>query len=444
MTAEKPTPRIIIHGGAGNVKRSNLTPEAYEIYKTALLDILQESHALLMKPGATALDTATHAVHLLENNPLFNAGHGAVYTTAGTHELEASVMVSKGLRKRGVGVMLVNQVKNPILLAREMLIRGEETHGGGAAGHCQLAGETVHHLARKWGLDMVEPSYYWTKRRWDEHRKGLGKSTDDQTYRREKRAADSKTDHCDLADLVIDSAPNDPSWDGHEYLPQGTVGCVVMDSEGTLCAATSTGGLTNKLPGRIGDTPTLGAGFFAEEWTENADCVSYQQPTMTYQKPHLPPILSILNGDLNPVSALRDCLPVLSSFAPASSATCTVDEKQLLETGLRPRGIAISGTGNGDSFLRTNAARTASAMVRFGHPSMSLNDALARVAGSGGMLQDSAGDRWGKTGEGEGGMIGIELVNGVGKLSWDMNCGGMFRAYVDDDGRHKMAAFSDE
>ena len=128
MTAAEKTqqvqPRIILHGGAGHITRDNVPAQAYEAYRAAMLTILHDAHAKLNLPGATALDIATYAVSLLENNGLFNSGHGAVYTTGGTHELEASVMVSRGFRKRGVGVMGVKKAKNPIKLAREMLIRG--------------------------------------------------------------------------------------------------------------------------------------------------------------------------------------------------------------------------------------------------------------------------------------------------------------------------------
>ena len=183
-------PRIILHGGAGNITRENLSKDSYLAYRNAMLDILQDANSKLLLPGANALDIATYAVSLLENNGLFNSGHGAVFTTAGTHELEASVMVSRGYRKRGVGVMKVRKAKNPIKLAREMLIRGEESDGGGAQGHCQLEGETSDRLAEEWGLDLVKPSYFWTKRRWDEHRRGLGKSHDQDTYERLKGRAD--------------------------------------------------------------------------------------------------------------------------------------------------------------------------------------------------------------------------------------------------------------
>lgn len=135
------TPRIILHGGCGNITRSNLPPALWRAHRAALLSILHSHSARLSSdPNATSLEIATSVVTALENNPLFNSGRGAVFTRAGTIELEASVMVSKGKRKRGVGVMGVTRVKNPILLAKEMLVRGEEDDGGGAHGHCQITG----------------------------------------------------------------------------------------------------------------------------------------------------------------------------------------------------------------------------------------------------------------------------------------------------------------
>lgn len=270
-------PRIIIHGGCGNITRKNTPPQAYNAYRNALLDVLQHAYDMLRLPNANALDIATFAVSLLEDNGLFNAGHGAVFTTAGTHELEASVMVSRGHRKRGVGVMNVRKAKNPIKLAREMLIRGEQENGGGAQGHCQLEGQTCDKLAEDWDLETVEPSYFWTRKRWDQHRRGLGKNYDDDTYERHKRQADVRQQ----GDAEYTNDPeesfretvetsilvDETSHDSMDYIPQGTVGAVVLDSLGTLCVATSTGGLTNKLPGRIGDTPTLGKSSYVTEST---------------------------------------------------------------------------------------------------------------------------------------------------------------------------------
>lgn len=248
-------PRIIIHGGAGNITRDNLPDKSYQQYRHALLSILHRAHLDLQQPHATALDVATYAVSLLEEDPLFNAGYGAVFTRDGTHELEASVMVSSGYIKRGVGVMQVRHAKSPIKLARALLVRGQGEDGGGAQGHCQLAGEVCDRLNREWGLESVLPSYFWSRRRWDEHRRGLGLEHDDATYERNRRQADERRSSCttDALPATDGSAgrgehrPRDPSWNGKDYLPQGTVGAVVLDSEGTLCVCTSTGGLTNKV-----------------------------------------------------------------------------------------------------------------------------------------------------------------------------------------------------
>ncbi|KAI4829593.1 N-terminal nucleophile aminohydrolase, partial [Aureobasidium sp. EXF-8845] len=425
---------------AGNITRDNLNQDAYHAYRSALLSILHSSRALLSKPDATALDIATYAVSMLEDNPLFNAGHGAVYTTAGTHELEASVMVSKGYHKRGVGVMEVSGAKNPIKLARELLIRGESADGGGAGGHVQLAGETANKLAETWGLEIVSPGYYWTKRRWDEHRRGLGKSADRETYQKHKRRADGCSSYfAECAADARDLNTHDPSWNGHDYLPQGTVGAVVLDSDGMLCVATSTGGLTNKLPGRIGDTPTIGAGFWAEQWVDEN---SFDRPHgMMYQRPTLSPAARLVNGDFS--SVLQECLPGVSSYLPLSSREEVVS-KQPIKSLSTPHGVALSGTGNGDSFLKTSAARTTSAMTRFSSPPLPLAVSVTRVAGPDGMLQQSAEERWKKTGEGEGGIIGIEYRFRQGTVVADFNCGGMFHAWVDDAGKERMMVFKEE
>jgi L-asparaginase len=187
------SPQLIIHGGAGNILPSNLPPPKYKAYHDSLLRILAETHRFLTSPSTdtspsvSALDTVTYAVTQLENNPLFNSGHGAVFTRDGVNELEASVMVSKGKKKRGVGVMGLQHVKNPIRLAREMLVRGEkDLEGGngehrgpmvddnegegysmGAQGHSQLHKFSAEKLAEQWGLELVEPEYFFVQARWD-------------------------------------------------------------------------------------------------------------------------------------------------------------------------------------------------------------------------------------------------------------------------------------
>lgn len=418
-------PRIILHGGCGNITRDNLPPKLWQAYKSSLLSILHTSVAELSKPHATALDIATQTVTRLENNPLFNAAHGAVFTRNGTIELEASVMVSRGLRKRGVGVMGVTKVRNPILLAREMLLRGEKADGGGAQGHCQLTGDVCEKLAGQWGLEIVERGYFWTRKRWEEHRKGLGEEFLDGEYEVWRKEAGCG-EGFEREEIESGYFTNDPSWNGTDFLPQGTVGCVVLDSTGTLCVATSTGGITNKLPGRVGDTPTLGAGFWAEEW-QSATSIPQQMPSTSF----LPDWTSVLTA----------CMPSLNAYLPLPQA----EPKQSAISKHTRRATAISGTGNGDSFLRLSAVRTASAIARFSQGETSLQTAVTAVAGPNGMLQQSAEDRWRKTGEGEGGMIGIELgSDGVGRVVADFNCGGMFRAWVDGEGVERVMVFRGE
>lgn len=425
-------PRIIIHGGAGNIHRKNLPRDSYLAYKASLLQILNQASSLLSRPDATALDIATHAVKLLEDDPLFNCGKGAVFTRAGTVELESSVMTSKGYRKRGVGCMTLKHIKNPILLAKEMLIRGEKEDGGGAGAHCQMSGDELEKLAGGWGLEMVDQSYFFTKRRWDEHQKGMGKA------------------EASIAQTLenIEGQDGHPSWDGREYLPQGTVGAVVLDRFGTICAATSTGGLTNKLPGRIGDTPTLGAGFWAEEWTrEFLTPQALPRSGMPFSTTSTHDLVTSSGTVLDLFRPHEKTLDFLTFCWPQSTPS-RHPETSATERKVTPHpttyAVGMSGTGNGDSFLRMSAVRTAAAISRFSTPLTPLSKAVTQIAGPGGELQLSAGDRWGSTGEGEGGIIGIELIGSQGKVVWNFNCGGMFRAWVDDDGKSHFMAFRDD
>lgn len=373
----------------------------------------------------SALAIATHAVIQLENNPLFNSGHGAVFTRDGINQLEASVMVSRGAAKRAAGVMGLRHVRNPIVLAQRILAHGDadlspcsssaSVGGGGldvpsAQGHTQLWGDAAEQLARMYGLDMVDTEYFFTQRRWDEHVRAL---------EREKRSEGI----C--------------SWAEDEYLPQGTCGAVAMDAEGVICVATSTGGITNKLTGRVGDTPVPGAGFWAEEWMEEGDPTgqSFWGRVRTAVAAASSPLVTLtepLRG------LLADCLPTPYLYSPLIPGTTTT------------RSMAASGTGNGDSFLRTAALRTVGAMARWKPESTRL--AIAHVAGPNGELQRSAGNRWGRTGEGEGGVIGIEsaivqdaegrVVDARSEVIMDYNCGGMFRAWIDDEGKHIMSIWT--
>lgn len=341
--------------------------------------------------------------------------------------------------------MLVKKVKNPIYLAIEMLIRGcvdgrtddANGDGGGAQGHCCLGGETVEKLAEKRGCEMMPEEYFWTRKRWDQHKRGLGEK-------------DGEIWEGKIAGKFVE---NDGGWNGHEYLPQGTVGCVALDQYGTLCVATSTGGLNNKLASRVGDTPTLGAGFWAEEWE-----AATRSPGRILRPPWQQHRYSFFTN-LFPTGlreALGSCFPALEGYSALNlepdreqcPLDCSANEKISARiSSSTSHAVAMSGTGNGDFFLRLAAARTAAAIVRFSANNdqrRSLASAVAQIVGPGGEMQQAAENRWGKTSEGEGGMIGIELVGGVEKVVFDFNCRGMFRGWVDEGGKVRVMVFKDE
>ena len=428
-------PRLIIHGGAGNATKKNLPPERYTSYRKFMLSRLSAAEEML-SGGADALHVASYVVSELEDDPLFNAGRGAVFNRKGAIELEASVMVSSGQRKRGCAVSLLKHVKNPVLLASAILRRGDEDLEKGAAddlsaqGHVHLSGEDAEELASQWGLELREDRYFWTKERWQEHRRGL-----------HHQCQGDKPDEQEEEICAVLRGWNHPptdqpycfqsGWDGRQYLPQGTVGCVVLDQDGTLAVATSTGGINNKVPGRIGDTPTFGAGFWADEWRREEGCYPELTPRTTNE-----PLVSPEKSSFpNP----------LAIFASCSGDKASDSENTVVRNQIRPesqRKVAMSGTGNGDSFLRLSAVRTVAARTQFAaDPTISLADSVTWMAGPNGELQKSAGDRWGRTGEGQGGIIGMELINGLSHVVFDFNCGGMFRAYFDDEGQAWFGIF---
>ena len=174
------------------------------------------------------------------------------------------------------------------------------------------------------------------------------------------------------------------------------------------------------------------SGFWAEQW----------------QSTHVAPaeIRKQQQSSSSLAALISDCIPGLSGYMSLPSLPQYNTEPKIAHS---TRGVAMSGTGNGDSFLRVNAVRTAAAMARFTNSqsnsgAMSLQSAVTAVAGPHGVLQQSAEDRWRKSGEGEGGIIGIDFANGKGTVVADFNCGGMFRAWVDDHGRDRMAVFREE
>ncbi|MFG6448375.1 isoaspartyl peptidase/L-asparaginase family protein [Roseateles sp. BYS180W] len=229
----RPQPLLAIHGGAGTILRSKLGEQAERQYREALHAILQAGQHMLLA-GAPALEVVVEAVRRLEECELFNAGRGAVLTDAGTHELDASVMDGPTLRAGAVAG--VQRSRNPVLAARAVMEH---------SGHVMLIGPAADAFAAAQGLEQVEPTWFGTAQRraqWEAARAA---------------AQGVLLDH-DAQSLAGGVAPLD------ERNKFGTVGAVALDAQGALAAATSTGGVTLKRVGRVGDSPILGAGCYAD------------------------------------------------------------------------------------------------------------------------------------------------------------------------------------
>ncbi|MGF6568269.1 beta-aspartyl-peptidase (threonine type) [Paraburkholderia sp. GAS333] len=238
---------IAIHGGAGTILRASMSASAEADYHAALHAVLSAGQRVLAD-GGSALDAVSVAVRLLEDCPLFNAGHGAVYTAAGTHELDAAIM--DGSTLEAGAVCCVKRVRNPILAARSVLEHSE---------HVMFTGEGAEAFAAAQGLEFVDPAYFDTEAR---HRQWM--------LARGQQRAMLDHDGATLAAGASSSAANDEPTPHEPIDPNrkfGTVGAVALDIHGHLAAATSTGGVTNKQVGRVGDTPLIGAGCYADDAT---------------------------------------------------------------------------------------------------------------------------------------------------------------------------------
>lgn len=209
---------IAIHGGAGVISRASMTPESEAAYRRDLESALDAGYAVLAR-GGSGLDAVTTAVRILEDSPLFNAGRGAVFNHEGINELDASIMDGKDLQAGAVAG--VRHVRNPVLLARAVM---EDSP------HVMLSGTGAEEFALGRGIELVPRSYFFTERRWNQLERAR------------------KGDRLSAADLGY----------------YGTVGAVARDQQGNLAAATSTGGMTNKRWGRVGDSPVIGAGNYAD------------------------------------------------------------------------------------------------------------------------------------------------------------------------------------
>lgn len=243
-------PVIVIHGGAGAVARRAMSAGQEQAYLAALTEIATAGQQSLAA-GGSALDVVTEAVRQLEECPLFNAGKGAVFTAQGGHELDASVM--DGQRRDAGAVCGVTRLRNPILAARAVLEHSP---------HLLFTGAGAEHFARQQGVEQVPADFFSTDAR---HQQLLrARAEGNRVVLDHDGAAQSPTQTEN--DPAKQQAPID---EDHKY---GTVGAVACDRFGHLAAATSTGGMTNKQTGRVGDTPLIGAGCYADDATCAVSC----------------------------------------------------------------------------------------------------------------------------------------------------------------------------
>ena len=229
---------LVVHGGAGTISRQTMTPEREAQYRAGIEAALKAGYKII-EEGGEALDAVEAAVRILEDDSLFNAGKGSVFTHDGRNELDASIMDG---RNRNAGAIAgVTIIKNPITAARAVMEKSE---------HVMLAGRGAELFAIEQNIDTVSPEYFRTEPRW----RGLQRSLRADSLKKVNSTA---------------SLPADPDQ------KFGTVGCVALDKNGNLAAGTSTGGMNNKKYGRIGDAPIIGAGSFADNNTVAVSCTGW-------------------------------------------------------------------------------------------------------------------------------------------------------------------------
>jgi L-asparaginase / beta-aspartyl-peptidase len=268
---------LVIHGGAGTILKEQMTPEKEKAYQEALTRALQKGYDTLQK-GATAMDAITTAVMILEDCPLFNAGKGAVFTAQGVNELDAAIMNGQTLAAGSVAG--VKTVKNPVTAARAVMEKSP---------HVMLTGSGAEQFAKESGCTMVDPSYFFTEERWQ----GLQKARMADSLEQLKKTIPGRVaaifknlqqesghywDGLDTAALTTQLLADidrqiAETWTGDRKF--GTVGAVALDRYGNLAAATSTGGMTNKKWGRVGDAPIIGAGTYANNATCAISCTGW-------------------------------------------------------------------------------------------------------------------------------------------------------------------------
>lgn len=319
---------LVVHGGSGVIDRADLKPEQDRAYRETLARTAEAGAAVLRRGGA-ALDAVEAAIHVLEDDPLFNAGRGAVFTADGRNELDAAIM--DGATLSAGAVAGVTRVRNPISAARAVMERSP---------HVLLVGSGADAFAAAEDLARVEPGYFFVERRWRALEKQL--SQDGLAVPPRPAGASRDETHAALA---------------HDEGKRGTVGVVARDARANVAAGTSTGGTTGKRWGRVGDSPLIGAGTYASN-----------------------------------------------------------------------RSAAVSGTGEGEYFIRLGVAREICALVEL--KGLSLQAAVDAV------IQQNL--------TALGGQGGVIAVAPDGQMAWSFNTSGMYRARVSDSRPLEVAIYKDE
>lgn len=251
---------LAVHGGAGTIERASMTAELEREYREGITNALEAGWKILEKNGS-ALDAVEASVIELENFPLFNAGRGSVFTHEGKNEMDASLMDGRTLRAGAVA--FVKNVVNPIKLARLVMTRTE---------HILLAGDGADQFAREMNVELADDAYFFTDFRYEQ----LLKAREEGIIQLDHAAGEAGLIEDDEHALDVSSPAAEMNRNfGDPKTKTGTVGAVACDREGNLAAATSTGGMTNKKFGRIGDTPLIGAGTYADNRSCAVSCTGH-------------------------------------------------------------------------------------------------------------------------------------------------------------------------
>lgn len=237
---------LVIHGGAGTILKKNMTPEKEKAYKDKMTEALMAGYSILKK-GGTGMDAVEAAIRVMEDSPLFNAGKGSVFTADGKNEMDAAIMDGKTLNAGAVASVRI--IKNPITAARAVMEKSP---------HVMMVGRGAEAFAREHGIELVDTSYFY----------------DEIRYRQLQEIKKHEKPALDHADDTSGSIQENFDME-FKMKKFGTVGAVALDKYGNLAAGTSTGGMTNKKFGRVGDSPIIGAGTYANNKTCAVSCTGH-------------------------------------------------------------------------------------------------------------------------------------------------------------------------